>query len=83
MNKPMVSHRLKVQTAAALMGVSLQFIRVGLQRGILPFGYAIKIGECQYTYYISPEKFTEYTGIRLDSADIGQDMHENPTSERT
>ena len=47
------------------MGVSPQFIRVALQQKELPFGAAVKVGKERYTYYISPKKFTEYTGIKL------------------
>lgn len=49
---------------AHLMGVSEQFVRVALQNGVLPFGYAVKMST-QWTYYISPEKFTEHTGIKV------------------
>lgn len=55
-------NRLSVPRAAELMGVSSQFIRIGLQRNTLPFGYAVKNGN-RWTYYISPLKFTESTGI--------------------
>ena len=34
-----------VNDAARIMGKSPQFIRVGLQRGILPFGVAFKVDE--------------------------------------
>lgn len=57
-------NRLSIIEAAELMHVSQQFIRVGLQRGILPFGYAVKTSS-KWTYYISPLKFTEYTGIKV------------------
>lgn len=60
---------LLVKQAAQLMGVSEQFIRIGLQRGILPFGYAVNISGNQYTYYISPTKFTQHTGIEVDASD--------------
>jgi hypothetical protein len=53
-----------VQEAARLMGKSQDFIRIGLQRNILPFGYAVKTGKARYSYFISREKFTEATGIR-------------------
>jgi hypothetical protein len=46
------------------MNKSEQFIRVGLQRGILPFGYAVKTST-KWSYYISPSKFTESTGISV------------------
>ncbi len=59
------SINLSVATAAKLMGVCQQFIRVGLQRGVLPFGYAVKQSS-KYTYYISPVKFSEHTGVVLE-----------------
>ena len=57
--------RLSVPTAAKLMGVTQQFIRVGIQMGTLPFGWAVKICGGRYTYYISPKKFTDHTGIEV------------------
>ena len=56
---------LSIEQAAKLMGVGKQFIRVGLQRGLLPFGYAIRVSGKRYTYHISPKKFAEYTGINV------------------
>lgn len=57
-------NRLSVGEAALLMGVSEQFVRVGLQRGFLPFGYAVK-RKTRWCYFISPVKFTECTGIKV------------------
>ena len=57
-------NRLSVEDASVLMGVSAQFIRIGLQKGIFPFGYAVKMSST-WTYWISKEKFTEYTGIQI------------------
>ena len=59
----MESNRLSVAEAAKLMGASEQFIRIGLQRGILPFGYAMQMTRNRYTYVIIKQKFIEYTGI--------------------
>lgn len=55
---------LPVNVAARLMHKDPMFVRIGLQRGLLPFGVAIKKDEHgkQYDYYISPKLFTEYTG---------------------
>ena len=53
-----------VSETARLMGASEQFVRQGLQLGKLPFGYAVKMSS-KWTYYISPVKFTESTGIRV------------------
>jgi hypothetical protein len=47
------------------MNVSEQFIRIGLQRGVFPWGYAVKMSS-RWTYFISPEKFTEHTGIKKE-----------------
>lgn len=52
---------ISVKQAAEIMGKSQQFVRVGLQKGILPFGTAVKLSSI-WTYYISPKKFYEYTG---------------------
>lgn len=56
--------KVTIKRAAELLGKSQQFIRIGLQRNILPFGVAIKMpGRTTYTYHISPRKFCDYTGI--------------------
>jgi len=52
---------ISVKEAAEKLGKSQQFIRVGLQRGLLPFGVAVKIST-RWTYHISPKKFYEYIG---------------------
>lgn len=67
-----MKNRISVSEVAELMNVSEQFIRIGLQKGIFPFGYAVKMST-QWTYYISPQKFTEHTGKQtygLDSTII-------------
>jgi hypothetical protein len=56
--------RLSISETAKLMNVSEQFVRIGLQRGIFPWGYAVKMSS-RWTYFISPEKFTEHTGIQV------------------
>lgn len=60
----MSMNRISVIDAAKLMGVSDQFVRIGLQKGVLPFGYAVK--RKRWSYYISPLKFAEYTGIPME-----------------
>lgn len=52
---------LSVHETAEIMGKSDQFVRIGLQRGILPFGSAVKLST-RWTYYISPTRFYEYVG---------------------
>ena len=43
------------------MGKCQQFVRVGLQRGLLPFGTAVKV-TTRWNYYISPKLFWKYVG---------------------
>lgn len=54
---------LSVKDAAKLMGKTEQFVRIGLQRNILPFGWAVPMGK-QWSYFISKVKFEQYTGIK-------------------
>jgi transcriptional regulator with XRE-family HTH domain len=51
-----------VEQAAKLLGKSKQFVRVSLQLGKAPFGFAIKLTGGKYSYHISPKKFNEYMG---------------------
>lgn len=55
---------MKVKEAAKLLGKSEQFVRIGLQRGILPFGYAVKM-LTKWTYYMSESKLYEYLGKEI------------------
>lgn len=50
-----------VLECARLLDKSPQFVRIGLQKGILPFGYAIKMSS-KWTYHISEAKVYEYLG---------------------
>lgn len=52
---------MKVAECAKILGKSEQFVRIGLQRGILPFGYAVKMSS-KWTYHISESKVYEYLG---------------------
>lgn len=51
-----------VKETSEIMGMSQQFVRLGLQRGILPFGYAVKMSS-KWTYHISKNKLFEYLGV--------------------
>ena len=58
-----MENKITVKEAARLMGTSEMFIRIGLQRNILPFGIAIKMPKrTKYTYYISKKQFYKYIG---------------------
>jgi transcriptional regulator with XRE-family HTH domain len=51
-----------VEQAAKMLGKSKQFIRIALQRGIAPFGFAVKMTGEKFSYHISPKKLEEYIG---------------------
>ena len=57
--------KLTIKDVARLMGKNEMFVRIGLQRGILPFGVAIKTSS-KYSYFINPSQLEEYLGIKLD-----------------
>lgn len=57
----MIKRNISVKEAAKLMGKSEMFVRIGLQRGLLPIGTAVKMSS-KYTYYISPKLLEEYIG---------------------
>lgn len=56
-----VNNDLSVNDAALAMGVSPQFIRVGLQQQRLPFGVAVKMSN-SWSYHLSRKKLEEYLG---------------------
>jgi transcriptional regulator with XRE-family HTH domain len=51
-----------VAQCAKLIGKSKQFVRVSLQRGIAPFGFAVKVSGDKWSYHISPKKLDDYIG---------------------
>lgn len=55
-------------------GKSAQFLRVGLQRGILKFGFAYKNdGSGEYSYYCPDKKVWEELGCFAEAAPTGTD----------
>ena len=54
-------HNVSVADAAKRLNKSEQFIRVALQMGTAPFGFAAK-SKTRWSYHISPKKLTEYVG---------------------
>lgn len=52
-----------VADVAERLGKSPQYIRVCLQKGLLPFGTACKMPHSStWSYVIFPQKFKEYVG---------------------
>ena len=53
---------------AKAIGKDAQYIRIGLQQGILNFGYAMKMsGSREYSYYCPDRKVWEETGYFKES----------------
>lgn len=50
-----------VNEAAKILGKSPQFVRIGLQKGVLPIGTAVKMSS-RWTYHISEEQLKKYAG---------------------
>lgn len=48
-----------VSECAKMLGKSEQFVRVALQTGVAPFGFAVK-NKTVFSYHISPKKLAEY-----------------------
>ncbi len=61
----MEKNRITVEHAARLLDASPQFIRIGLQQGVLKFGMAVKTSR-HWTYVITKQKFKEVTGIEVE-----------------
>lgn len=62
-------NKITVKEAAEIMGKCQQFVRVGLQRGLLPIGTAVKARE-RWNYYISPKLFYEYVGQPIEKEPV-------------
>ncbi|WP_040985461.1 hypothetical protein [Oceanobacillus jeddahense] len=57
-----MERNVSVVETAEILGKSPQFVRIGLQRGLLPFGIAIQMSGGKYTYHISRKQLEEYIG---------------------
>lgn len=59
-----VVNKITVAEAARIMGKSEQFVRICIQRGLLPVGIATKTSKSgkNYNYYISPKLLKDYIG---------------------
>ena len=60
--------RVSIATAARLMNKGQQFVRIALQRKLVPFSFAVKLQEDgeRFDYYINTAQFCEYLGITVD-----------------
>lgn len=58
--------KITVKEAAHILERSEQFVRIGLQRNLLPFGFAMKrSGARKFDYFINPSQFAAYCGVTL------------------
>lgn len=64
--------RVPVYLAAAKLEMSPQSLRLALQQGRVPFGFAAQ-SEKGWTYYISSAKLQEYLGIKKESSAATED----------
>lgn len=53
--------KITIKEVAKILGKSEQFVRIGLQKGILPIGTAVQLSS-RYTYHISPKLLEKYMG---------------------
>lgn len=64
---PFTGRNVPIAEIAHATGKNPQFIRIGLQRGILNFGYAFKNdGSSEFTYYCPDKQVWEATGYFND-----------------
>ena len=60
---PIIAHqKISIEEAALRLGKSQQFVRMALQNGTAPFGFATKGAGSTYDYHISPKLLNEYIG---------------------
>lgn len=53
--------KIKPQEAAQILHTSVQFVRIAMQRGVLPIGTAVKMSSI-WTYNISEKLLADYSG---------------------
>ncbi|MDE7445919.1 MAG: hypothetical protein K2N15_09515 [Lachnospiraceae bacterium] len=57
--------KIKPEEAAKIIHTSVQYVRVAMQKGVLPIGTAVKLSS-QWTYNISPKLLAEYYGVDVE-----------------
>lgn len=62
---------MKVEEVAKLLDTTPATIRIGLQKGVFPFGVAFKLSEHNknYKYVLYPGKVLEYAGMKGGETD--------------
>lgn len=62
--------RISVKEAAKMLGVSQQFVRLGIRSGRLPIGTAVKMSTV-WCYHISKSKLDAYLGLKEGENSLG------------
>lgn len=77
----MLIGKITVVEAAKILHVSDQFVRIGLQRNVLPIGTALKMSS-KWTYQISPAQLATYSGadVAAELAKIRAGTQEGATA---
>ena len=57
-----LTRTITIKDAAKCLGKTEQFVRIGIQRGILLFGSAVPGSGTKWWYYINPDKFRDFAG---------------------
>lgn len=60
---------LTIRETALALQKSECFVRMGLQQGRLPFGFAVKTGKYNWNYYISRKKLNEFLDEPIEEAE--------------
>ena len=64
---PFTGRNVPISEIAKATGKDAQYIRIGLQRGVFNFGYALKIGDSnEYNYFCPDKKVWEEIGYFRD-----------------
>lgn len=66
----MSTGKITVVEAAKILHVSDQFVRIGMQRNVLPIGTALKMSS-KWTYQISEKLLAQYSGADI-AAELAQ-----------
>lgn len=69
-----MTQNVSVNEAARILGKSAQFVRIGLQRNILPIGVAVQMSS-KWTYHISPKLLKEYVGEEVWEKGVDENEH--------
>ena len=65
-----MNDRITTQEAAKMLGVSQQFVRLGIRSGRLPIGTAVKMSTV-WCYHISKIKLNAYLGLKEGESNLG------------